>query len=302
MTPITNADVTDRSDGMFHLGAVRIRLRADRREDLDDFVSLYGACRRTVSGAAGPVITMEVRRRHRSPLGSRRYRILGDGQELSRPQRTAEVLPYLEWGINQRVMDTRGEFLQIHAATLVRRGRGVVLAGSSGSGKSTLAAALLARGWQYLCDEFALVDTETLRVHPYPKALCVKSGAFAVMERLGIPVTRRIYIKSWKGGVRYVRPTDLHANAVGAASPVRHVFFPVYHWHTRPRAMCISPAQAVFRLAGETLNQSDHRARGIPVLAALARGATCHALDTGELSATCDLIEDIVDSPTRRRA
>ncbi|MCP3903375.1 MAG: hypothetical protein GY715_07040 [Planctomycetes bacterium] len=280
----------------FDMGVVTVRVRAECVDDLEDFVSIYGDRRRPEPDEAGSVITMDVRRRRRLPLGRPRYRILGDGRELSQPRCAAEVLPYLEWGINQRVMDTRGEFLQVHASTLVRDGCGVVFAGTSGSGKSTLAAALLARGWQYLCDEFALIDTRTLHVHPYPKALCVKAGGFSVMERLGVPLTSRVYIKSFKGGVRYVRPTDVRPDAVGAPSPVRHVFFPGYHGHDRPRAMAVSPAQAVFRLAGETLNQSEHRARGIPVLAALVRRATCHTLDAGDLEATCDLIEGVVAS------
>jgi HprK-related kinase A len=278
----------------YDFGAVVVRVTADRSEDLEDFRNLYDPRRRDDDDDAARVITMEVRRRRRWPFGTTRYRVLADGQEFSRPRHAGELLPNLEWGINQRVMDTRGEFLQLHAATLVRHGRGVVLAGASGAGKSTLAAALLARGWQYLCDEFALIDPATLRVHPYPKALCVKAGAFEIVEREGIRLTPRVFIKSWKGGVRYLRPTDVRPDAVGAASPVRHILFPNHHGHARPRAMPVSPGQAVFRLAGETLNQSEHPARGIPVLAALAREATCHVIDTGELDQTCSLIERIV--------
>jgi hypothetical protein len=44
-----------------------------------------------------------------------------------------------------------------HAATAVREGRALVLAGDSGAGKSTLLAALVARGWQMLGDEVAPV-------------------------------------------------------------------------------------------------------------------------------------------------
>lgn len=47
-----------------------------------------------------------------------------------------------------------------HAATAVRDGRAVVLAGESGSGKSTLLAALMKRGWGMLGDELAPLAVE----------------------------------------------------------------------------------------------------------------------------------------------
>ncbi len=47
-----------------------------------------------------------------------------------------------------------------HAATAVRDGQAVVLAGDSATGKSTLLAALLARGWAMLGDELAPVTVD----------------------------------------------------------------------------------------------------------------------------------------------
>ncbi len=48
-----------------------------------------------------------------------------------------------------------------HAATAVRDGQAVILAGDSATGKSTLLAALLARGWAMLGDELAPVVVRT---------------------------------------------------------------------------------------------------------------------------------------------
>lgn len=101
------------------------------------------------------------------------------------------MLPYLEWGIHWRVISGRPEHLQIHAASLMRDGKGVVLAGASGFGKSTLAAGLLSRGWDYLSDELGLIDPQTLWVHGFPKALRIKRGAFKLIEDLNLPLWRR---------------------------------------------------------------------------------------------------------------
>ncbi|MBK1663200.1 serine kinase [Rhodospirillum rubrum] len=54
----------------------------------------------------------------------------------------------------------------LRAASVVRDGRAVVLAGAAGVGKSTLAAALMAKGWGLLADEVTLIDPRTLLIPP----------------------------------------------------------------------------------------------------------------------------------------
>jgi len=75
------------------------------------------------------------RRRGRSCLsGRQQYVIWGDGQELLADRHLNGVLPYLEWGINWRVISGRPEDLQIHADSLMREGKGMVPAGAPASG------------------------------------------------------------------------------------------------------------------------------------------------------------------------
>lgn len=50
--------------------------------------------------------------------------------------------------------------LVLHATTLSRNNRAIVLCGSSGSGKSTIAAALLAKGFKLVSDEITIIDQD----------------------------------------------------------------------------------------------------------------------------------------------
>jgi len=68
------------------------------------------------------------------------------------------ALPYFEWGLNWCISQHAHQYLLLHAASLERHGRGLLIAGHSGAGKSTLAAALTLAGWRLLSDEFAMVD------------------------------------------------------------------------------------------------------------------------------------------------
>ncbi|MCC6580503.1 MAG: hypothetical protein IT440_08675 [Phycisphaeraceae bacterium] len=237
------------------------------------------------------VVVEAVRSPNSSWLGPR-YDITGDHGPAFRNLQPREVLPYLEWAINWQVIDGKPDYLQLHAATLSVAGKGVVLAASSGSGKSTLAAGLIARGWQYLSDEFALIRSETGCVEPFPKALCIKAGSFSLVESLGLPLWRRKhYVKAFKGLVGYVNPHHVGPNVVGIASPVNFVIFPRYTATPTPRLTPMSRAEATLELASQSFNRHQHRVQGIDVLAKLVREAQCLRMETGDLRASCDMLE-----------
>ena len=103
----------------------------------------------------------------------RTYNIAVNGRDRFSPSRFDEVLPYVEWAVNWELADVQPRFLQLHASSLEYDGQGIIFPAASGSGKSTLALALLQTGWRYLCDEFALIHADTLRLHPFARAMCI---------------------------------------------------------------------------------------------------------------------------------
>lgn len=261
---------------------------------MDDFTALYRNSRRSRAPTA-PAIRMEVRAGKRSFLGSGRYFVYGDGKRIFTARRTRELLPYLEWGINARVIATRADYLQVHSAAMVRSGQGFLFVGNSGAGKSTIVAGLLSRGWGYLSDEFGLIEPETKYAHPFPKAVCIKAGAFELVKRLNLPLwRRRHYVKALKGQVGYIKPADVGPQALAGPSPIRFVIFPKYAGGVQPRLYRISRAQAAFALAGAALNRHEFGRRTVSLLGEIVRGAECLGLKSGRIDDTCDLIEGLL--------
>lgn len=289
------------ADARYRIGVIDVSVRSEIEEIREDLEALYGLCRGVAAPADQP-IHMEVRVGKRSPFRPTRYEILGDGRRLFASRKFNELLPYFEWGVNWRVIAARHDYLQIHAATLARNGRALVLAGPSGAGKSTLAAGLLARGWTYLSDEFALISPETLRVYPFPKALCIKAGAFDTIERLNLPFwRRRHYVKVFKGDVGYVIPTGAGRSRPRVNGyPIRFVVFPRYVAGEEPRFHPVSRAQATISLAGHSLNRHAFRGRAITILSQVVRRAECLGLTSGPLDETCDLVETLFRAPRAR--
>ncbi len=274
------------------LGDIDVNLTTGVASLMNEFAELYEG-RRVTDHPRHPAIHMEIVA-GRNPFRPR-YFIRGEGQNMGKGHAYREVLPYLEWGINWRVIDRHREFLQLHAATLTHAGGGILLAGPSGQGKSTLAAAMMARGWTYLCDEFALIDPRTLHVHPFPKALCIKAGSFDVVERLGVPLWRRgHYVKASKGPVAYVRPYQLGLDAKPRPSPIRFIVFPKYARGLVPRMRTVSRGRTAFMLAANAFNRTAHSPNAMSILSDVVRDAVCVSLESGDINQSCDLLESLV--------
>ena len=281
----------------FKIGDIRVCMRSELPDVLDDYAALYRSYRRDDYVADRSVIQTQVRHGSRSVPGRRRYDVCIDGEVYRSNQRRLEVLPYVEWGINARVIATRSDYLQLHAASLVRDGVGVVLPGIPGAGKSTLAAALLSRGWQYMCDEFALINTKTLRLHPFPKALCIKAGSFEVVRQLNLRLWHdRSYVKFMKGKVGYISSSDMGMGAIASASPIRFVIFPKYTGQSEPHLRAVTRTQSAIALASQALNRHVFGHRTMSILCNIVRDAECFALESGPIKKTCDLLESLVTS------
>jgi len=273
------------------VGRFAVSLRSDLEEVVDDFVALYPPGSSATCGAP-QVIRLEVVSGKRSRTGRRLYRVYADGQEVGGWRPKNAVFPVLEWGINLRIMATRPEYLQLHAASMSCRGNGFIFAGESGCGKSTLAATLMSRGWQYFCDEFALISPEALTLQPFPKALCIKEGSYPVARGLGLRFARRRdYLKELKGRVGYIDPRQTGHDAIASPASVRAVVFPRYAAAEPPRLEPISRARAAVELFRCCFNRQAFSDGGLGVLSGVVRQSRCFRLTVGGADETVALLE-----------
>jgi HprK-related kinase A len=277
-------------------------LYSELRQVLGDFVALYP--QQPIGNTPHDrTIRLEVRRAGRSKFGRPLYRVTADGHEVGGQYPSYGVFPLVEWGINLRIMATRSEFVQLHAASMVFQGNGFIFAGDSGCGKSTLAATLLANGWQYLCDEFALVDAQSLALHPFPKALCIKAGSYPVIRKLGLPFARRRdYVKAFKGRVGYINPRDLGVDRIGQPAPVRFIVFPTFKADTAPSLTPITRADAATELYRCCFNKGALPAAALPTLTSLVKKTECFRLIVGSPSETARLIESLCTVSVRQES
>ncbi|HOJ76042.1 MAG TPA: hypothetical protein PLQ89_10245 [Phycisphaerae bacterium] len=281
----------------YRIGPVPVSLYSELPGIAHDFHRFYEPYQ--VFAPAVDSFRIEVRPQ-RSWRSLRRYiHIRTNGREQCVLRSEKSVLPFVEWTMNALVARFLPGYLQIHAATMSLDGQGVILAGAPGQGKSTLAAGLLARGWSYLSDEFALIHPDTRLLEPYPKALCIKSGSFAPLLKLGLPLDLdRVMHKGSKGPVSLLDPLAVRPDAVSSTCPVRMIVFPQYCPDAEPAVEGISRAQAVFELVRASFNFTKFRGPGLEVLVETVRHARCVRVRSGDLNRTGELIEQALRGET----
>ena len=227
----------------------------------------------------------------------RRYRLLyGEGTLISSDQ-PSDVLFHLFWHINQEAIRRTGDFLLIHAGAVVApTGEGIVLPGASGAGKTTLVAGLVRAGFRYLSDEAAAIDPVRRRLYPYPKALTVKQGITRLFPGFKLPDIPTGFVN----GQIHLRAEDIRRRSAGAPCEVRFVIAPRYIEGAATEVVPISPAEAAVELGRNALNLSLYRARSLPVLVDLVRGARSYRLVSGSLDEAVQAVKGLVAAPRPR--
>jgi hypothetical protein len=216
------------------------------------------------------------------------YTILGTNP----PERVATVpavLEMIQWLVNQHVIDGLTETeTGVHAACAQRGAEILLIPAPSGSGKSTTVAGLVRAGWDYLTDETAVLDNETLTVTPYSKPISIDHGAWPLFPEIeGLPRSEDSCLV----------PVARLGGSVGFGGRVTAVVCPTFSDGREVRLEPMSPAEVVMALATSTFAFSSAGQRHLPVLARLARSAPGYRLVTGDLQGTLDAIGTITGGP-----
>jgi HprK-related kinase A len=196
----------------------------------------------------------------------------------------AELAMNLQMALGQR------RYLLLHASTVERDGRALLMTGESGAGKSTLAALLGERGWRFMGDEFALLDPATGRVHAFPRAVSLKNAAIDVVagevsaHRLG-----PVLAGTPKGTIRHLRPpADAIARMDEPATPAL-LLFPRFGFASALRG--VGAAEVFVRLTQASTNYVAMGEDGYNALRSLVETVPACAIDYPDTVAAIDLVE-----------
>lgn len=187
------------------------------------------------------------------------------------PERMAPIMfeQVLNWCVATRTFT----HLILHAAVVAKNGRAVIVPGQSGQGKSTLCAALVARGWRHVSDEFALMDPASLAITAHPRPISLKNRSLEVVAAWAPDLRQSpAYEGTPKGTIAYVRPSR---DAVDAApepvTPVA-VVFPRFDPAQAPGLDPMGKAAAFIALTACSVNYREFGAAGFDAIGRLVDG------------------------------
>jgi HprK-related kinase A len=273
------------------IGPVAFRVGSAWRGPLDALAGLYADYPKPADGLADFTVRLEPekpwRRFFRPSVAIRGDYILPDAAPLS----LAHGLLAAEMGMNLQMALGQKRYLLLHAATVEKDGRALVMTGESGAGKSTLAALLGERGWRLMGDEFALLDMETGLLLPFPRAISLKNGAIAVMEaevdfaRFGPRLDG-----TPKGAIRHLRPNAEALALMGEGARPALILFPRFGEAAAVRG--VGQAEVFIRLTQASTNYVALGRPGFDALTRQVEGNPALAIDYPDTDTAVDLCND----------
>lgn len=207
-----------------------------------------------------------------------------DGRSLFEPFPRDTAFPLFEWGLNWCVGQRCHQYLLLHAATVERNGRAILLPATPGSGKSTLCAALIHRGWRHLSDEFGIFDFKKRCLVPFPRPVALKNESIDVIRHFAPEaVLGPLFPKTRKGTVAHLRPPLSAVQRMHETASPAWVIFPKFSLGARLSLRAVPKSQAFLRLAYNSFNYKITGPDGFKAVGEIVRSAECYDLAYGDL-------------------
>lgn len=220
-------------------------------------------------------------------------RFFSDGALAFDPFPADHGLPLLEWGVNWLIGRRMNNVLLLHAGTLERDGRALVMPALPGSGKSTLTAALSLRGWRLLSDEFGAFDPRAGAFRAVLKPVALKNESIDVIRRFEPSAELGpSFDKTRKGTVAHLSPSP--ASVAQRHDQAQPGMLVLPRWRAGSATLLepVPPTVAFTSLAFNAFNYGVQGADGFRAVTSLVRGMTAWRLQYSDLDdATARLLE-----------
>jgi HprK-related kinase A len=218
-----------------------------------------------------------------------------DGELPFEPFPADTHLPLLEWGLNWCIAQRSNTHLLLHAGVVEKHGLAVVLPALPGSGKSTLVAALCARGYRLLSDEFGVVRLDDAMLLPLLKPIALKDASIDVIRRFDPQAALGpVFPKTRKGDVAHLAPPAASTARRREPAEPRLVLFPQFR---AGEALALEPmpkSRAFAKVSANSFNYGLLGRRAFDALGQIIAACDAYRLTYGDLGEAIGAIDRLI--------
>ncbi|VAV97970.1 HPr kinase [hydrothermal vent metagenome] len=274
------------------IGPARFRLASAWQRPLEQLESLYAGYPRPKDGFADFTVRLEPQKPWRRFIRPSVH-IAGDyWLPDAAPLPLEQGLLAAEMGMNLQMALGWRRHLLLHASSVEKDGKALLMTGLSGSGKSTLSALLGEKGWRFMGDEFALLCPETGLIHPFPRLISLKNEAIAAMENIAPPSRFGPLMKATpKGDIRHLIPPLEALESMDQPAKPALLLFPRFGHGAALREM--GKSEIFVRLTQASTNYVALGQTGFETLTRFVEMIPTRAIDFESGEQAAGMIEDL---------
>lgn len=213
------------------------------------------------------------------------YTIIRNNEKNIHCENLYYLIYWLEKDITVEMQYVCQSLFFMHGAALEKEGEILLLTGASGAGKSTTTWGLLNNGFNYLSDELAPINLETMHVSPYPHAVCLKSHPpLYPLPKETLKTAHTMHVPA------NALPCKAHLETF----PLTKVIIVEYSAENeKPVLTKLSRASACMHIYTNGLNQLAHEQDGLTAASKISENCECYSLAAAKLDDTCELINSL---------
>ncbi len=173
------------------------------------------------------------------------WNIFFNGIPEESPIPRSRLATYLQGQMMIYTCQAQPYLIFLHAASVGKHDKVIILPAESGSGKSTLTAAMLHRGYRLFTDESTSLDNDGY-VHPLPFCINIKEGSWNVLSSIYPQLREPTKYRRFDDQKIHLLPPDALQQRRQKAT---HLIFPKYIPDAKTSLMPISVKEALMRIS-----------------------------------------------------
>ena len=151
---------------------------------------------------------------------------------------------YLQEKMMTSTYQAQRYLISLHAASVEKNGKVIIMPAVAESGKTTLTATLLHHGFKLFSDESTSLDHDGY-VHPLPFCMNIKEGSWNVLSETYPHLSERDIHSRFDGqSIRFLPPENMHKGRQKAS----HIIFPKYTPGAKTSLVPISAREALLKI------------------------------------------------------